>query len=96
MLRRLRRYGLVIWEPWLAANAAIGSILIRGRTGGRLILRRAGWVVFDLVQFTRFEQDPQLKGKKGERRTPSYVGFVLGKGRPVRSRRVVSGSMPSR
>jgi tetratricopeptide (TPR) repeat protein len=41
-------------------------------------------VVFDLVQFTRFEQDPQIKGKQGERRTPSYVGFVLAKGQPVR------------
>src|SRR5262249_6623078 len=40
-------------------------------------------VVLDLIQFTRFEQDPQVKGKKGERRTPSYVGFVLGRGRPV-------------
>jgi CHAT domain-containing protein/Tfp pilus assembly protein PilF len=40
-------------------------------------------VVLDLVQFTRFEQDPQVKGKNGERRTPSYVGFVLGRGRPV-------------
>ena len=40
-------------------------------------------VVLDLVQFTRFEQDPQVKGRNGERRTPSYVGFVLGKGRPV-------------
>ena len=40
-------------------------------------------VVLDLVQFTRFEQDPQVKGKNGERRTPSYVGFVLARGRPV-------------
>ena len=41
-------------------------------------------IVLDLVQFTRFEQDPQVKGKNGERRTPSYVGFVLARGRPVR------------
>jgi CHAT domain-containing protein/tetratricopeptide (TPR) repeat protein len=41
-------------------------------------------VVLDLVQFTRFEQDRQVKGKKGERRTPRYVGFVLARGRPVR------------
>src|SRR5262249_28904070 len=41
-------------------------------------------VVLDLVQYTHFEQDPQVKGEKGERRTPSYVGFVLVKGRPVR------------
>src|SRR5262249_27557520 len=40
-------------------------------------------VVLDLVQFTRFEQDPQVKGKNGERHTPSYVGFVLARGRPV-------------
>jgi hypothetical protein len=31
----------------------------------------------------RFEQDPQIVGKKGERRTPSYVAFVLRQGRPV-------------
>ena len=43
-----------------------------------------GTAVLDLVRFTRFEQDPQIKGKKGERRTPSYVGFVLSKGQPVR------------
>ncbi len=41
-------------------------------------------VVLDLVQFTRFEQDPQVKGKKGERQTQSYIGYVLARGRPVR------------
>ncbi len=40
--------------------------------------------VLDLVSFTRFEHDPQVKGKAGERRTPSYVGYVLARGRPVR------------
>ena len=40
-------------------------------------------VVLDLAQFTRLEQDPQVKGKNGERRTPSYVGFLLSRGRPV-------------
>jgi CHAT domain-containing protein/Tfp pilus assembly protein PilF len=40
-------------------------------------------VVLDLVRFTRYEQDPQLKGKNGEHRTPSYVGFVLRRGQPV-------------
>ena len=44
----------------------------------------AGTVVLDLVQFTRFEQDPRIKGKKGERQTPSYIGFVLARSRPVR------------
>ena len=43
-----------------------------------------GTAVLDLVRFTRFEQDPQVKGEKGERRTPGYVGFVLAKGQPVR------------
>ena len=42
-------------------------------------------VVLDLASYTRFEQDPQIKGKKGKRRTPSYIGFVLAKGRPVRA-----------
>jgi CHAT domain-containing protein/Tfp pilus assembly protein PilF len=40
--------------------------------------------VLDLVRFTRFEQDPQVKGKKGERQTPGYVGFVLSTGQSVR------------
>ena len=40
--------------------------------------------VLDLVRFTRFEQDPQIKRTRGQRTTPSYVGFVLTKGRPVR------------
>ena len=43
-----------------------------------------GTAVLDLLRFTRFEQDPQVKGRKGERRTPGYVGFVLSKGQPVR------------
>jgi CHAT domain-containing protein/Tfp pilus assembly protein PilF len=50
----------------------------------RLLVALAnGMVVLDLVQFNRFEQDPQVKGTNGERRTPSYVGFVLSRGRPV-------------
>jgi CHAT domain-containing protein/tetratricopeptide (TPR) repeat protein len=43
-----------------------------------------GAAVIDLVQFKRFEQDPQVKGAKGTRWPPGYVGFVLCKGRPVR------------
>jgi CHAT domain-containing protein/tetratricopeptide (TPR) repeat protein len=41
-------------------------------------------VVLDLVAFNRLEHDPQVKGKQGERLTPSYAGFVLAKGQPVR------------
>ena len=40
--------------------------------------------ILDLLRFTRFEQDPQVKGDKGWRRTPGYVGFVVSKGQPVR------------
>jgi tetratricopeptide (TPR) repeat protein/CHAT domain-containing protein len=43
-----------------------------------------GTAVIDFLRFIRFEQDPQAKGKKGERRTASYVGFLLAKGEPVR------------
>ena len=43
-----------------------------------------GTTVLDLVRFTRIEQDRQIKGIKGRRRTPSYVGFVLSRGQPVR------------
>src|SRR5262249_989170 len=41
-------------------------------------------VVLDIVAFDRDEHDPQVKGKKGERWTRSYAGFVLAKGQPVR------------
>jgi CHAT domain-containing protein len=43
-----------------------------------------GTVAIDLVRFTRFEWDSQVRGKQGERRTPSYVGFVLRRSQPVR------------
>jgi CHAT domain-containing protein/tetratricopeptide (TPR) repeat protein len=51
----------------------------------RLIERLpTGAVVLDLVAFHRSEQDPKVRGEKGRRYTPSYVGFVLAKGQPVR------------
>jgi CHAT domain-containing protein len=31
----------------------------------------------DLLRYTRFEQDPKVKGKKGRKYTPHYVAFVL-------------------
>ncbi len=42
-----------------------------------------GTAVFDLLRFTRIEQDAEVKGKKGEHATPSYVGFVLATGQPT-------------
>jgi CHAT domain-containing protein/tetratricopeptide (TPR) repeat protein len=44
----------------------------------------AGTVVLDIVAFNRLEHDPQIKGEKGVRFTPSYAGFILTKGQPVR------------
>jgi CHAT domain-containing protein/tetratricopeptide (TPR) repeat protein len=44
----------------------------------------AGTTVLDIVAFNRSEHDPQVKGEQGERWTPSYVGFVLAQGQPVR------------
>ena len=58
--------------------------LEQSRHGDLLKVLPEGTAVLDLLRFTRFEQDPQVKGKKGERRTPGYVGFVLSKGQPVR------------
>jgi CHAT domain-containing protein len=43
-----------------------------------------GTAVLDLARFTRVEQDPQVKGERGKRRTPSYAAFVLSNGQPVR------------
>src|SRR5262249_27551859 len=37
----------------------------------------------DLLRYTYFEQDPKVKALKGERRTASYVAFVLRRGRPA-------------
>jgi hypothetical protein len=58
--------------------------LEQSRYGDLLKVLPEGMAVLDLVRFTRFEQDPQVKGKQGERRTPGYVGFVLSRGQPVR------------
>jgi CHAT domain-containing protein len=38
----------------------------------------------DLLRYVRLEQDPKVRGRKGERRTASYVAFVLRHGQPVR------------
>src|SRR5262249_18824662 len=37
----------------------------------------------DFLRYVRFEQDPKVPGKKGERWTHSYVAFVLRPGQPV-------------
>jgi CHAT domain-containing protein/Tfp pilus assembly protein PilF len=39
-------------------------------------------VLIDLLRYVRFEQDPKVPGQKGERRTLSYVAFVLRPGQP--------------
>ncbi|MFO0879790.1 MAG: CHAT domain-containing tetratricopeptide repeat protein [Gemmataceae bacterium] len=31
----------------------------------------------DLLRYSRFEQDPRVKGRQGERRIPHYVAFVI-------------------
>jgi CHAT domain-containing protein/Tfp pilus assembly protein PilF len=41
-------------------------------------------VFLDFVRYVRFQQDPHVPGKEGERRTPCYTAFVLAAGRPVR------------
>jgi CHAT domain-containing protein len=38
----------------------------------------------DLLAYARFEQDPKVPGRVGERRTPHYRAFVLSPGQPVR------------
>jgi CHAT domain-containing protein len=40
-------------------------------------------VFLDLYRYTYFEQDPKVKGKKGEKRTDSYVAFVVRKDKPA-------------
>ncbi len=37
----------------------------------------------DLLHYTDTEYDPRTPGKKGEKRTPRYVAFVVRKGQPV-------------
>jgi CHAT domain-containing protein len=37
----------------------------------------------DLVRYVRFEHDPNIPGKKGEKQTSNYVAFVVRKGQPV-------------
>ncbi len=44
----------------------------------------AGSVLIDLLRYIRFEQDPRRPGAEGVKRTPCYVGFILGKDRLAR------------
>ncbi|MFO0877715.1 MAG: CHAT domain-containing tetratricopeptide repeat protein [Gemmataceae bacterium] len=44
----------------------------------------AGTAFLDLLRYTRFEQDPNEKGKKGERSIPHYVAFVITRDRITR------------
>src|SRR5262249_51904489 len=37
----------------------------------------AGVAFIDLLRYVRFEQDPRVKGEKGEKRVPCYMAFVL-------------------
>jgi CHAT domain-containing protein/tetratricopeptide (TPR) repeat protein len=43
-----------------------------------------GVVYLDFLRYGRFEFDPTQPGPKGQRRTPSYVAFVVCKDRPTR------------
>ena len=40
-------------------------------------------IFVDLYRYVYFEQDPKVKGRKGEKRTPSYVAFILTKDEPA-------------
>jgi CHAT domain-containing protein/tetratricopeptide (TPR) repeat protein len=59
------------------------QVLARNPYTRLLELLPAGTVVLDLVAFDRSEQDPKVRGERGRRFTPSYMGFVLAKGQPV-------------
>jgi CHAT domain-containing protein len=41
-------------------------------------------VFIDFLSYVSFEQDPNVPGKAGERRTPSYLAFVVHQGHPVK------------
>jgi tetratricopeptide (TPR) repeat protein/CHAT domain-containing protein len=66
--------------PEFARKQALGQ----SHHGDLLTTLPEGLAVLDVLRFTRFEYDPQVKGQKGVRRTRGYVGFVLSKGQPVR------------
>jgi CHAT domain-containing protein len=42
-----------------------------------------GSAFIDFYRYMHFEQDPKVKGKKGEKRTPFYVAFIVRPGRGV-------------
>jgi CHAT domain-containing protein len=44
----------------------------------------ASAVLIDCLRYYRVEQDPEVRGKAGEKGTASYVAFVLRPGQPVR------------
>jgi CHAT domain-containing protein/Flp pilus assembly protein TadD len=41
----------------------------------------AGCCFLDLYRYTHYEQDPNVRGKKGEKRTPEFVAFVVRPGK---------------
>jgi CHAT domain-containing protein len=43
----------------------------------------AGAAFVDFYRYTDLEQDPKVKGKKGEKRTPRYAAFVVRRGQDV-------------
>jgi CHAT domain-containing protein len=43
-----------------------------------------GAAFIDLLRYVRFEQDPNVRGRPGQRHTRCYVAFVLARGRPIR------------
>src|SRR5262249_34714563 len=50
-----------------------------------LLKKLPGRTIFvDFLRYIRFEQNPKVRGKKGEQRTSCYLAFVLRSGQPVR------------
>jgi tetratricopeptide (TPR) repeat protein len=57
---------------------------LRQTSPADLLSRLPAQTVFiDLLRYIRIEQDPEVKGKKGQQRAPHYVAFVLCRGQPI-------------
>jgi CHAT domain-containing protein/Tfp pilus assembly protein PilF len=74
-------------EQALARRLPAFDQLLRSRRRSPDELRRilpAGAVLIDLLHYVRIEHDPARPGREGERRTASYVAFMLSRDLPPR------------
>jgi hypothetical protein len=74
------------FEKRIASKLHLATLRLATTTTTPIQLRTAlpaDAAFVDLYRYTYFEQDPMVKGKKGEKRTDRYVAFIVRKDKPA-------------